>query len=839
MEPLTRPPEPIQTPGGISLKRYLLRLYLLTALPLLLLAGWLAYDNVTSTKAAQDLQAQSIASNFAQAMDQKLQARINALTAFAQSTRLDSPDQRSELYQEANALKTQLGMDFVVLDATPPYAMQINTLAPWGSTLPPIPKPKGFQAVPAALQTLRPAVGDAVTSAITQRTVVVVAVASVRNGRATHAVVSPVEVSTFQSFLDEFALPPGWALTLADGSGQPLAQRKPANFDPATDQGVAGEVVVPSTITQWAVKLQIPSDERLPPLLATGGALGLLLLITTGMGVFVGWSGSRRLHTAMASLTQINPATDELDIHEVREARTLLDETVKHDQASEARFQSLFQNSPIGMRLTDRQGKIMAQNAEFEALFGYTMADVPDLSVWMERAYPNPEDRQRVARIWGMPNDEQQLGRRALRSGEFHITAKDGQIKVVQVLGILLPDGMLSSFVDLTDKRMTESRLRLWADAFQYAELDLAIGDATTDTVLAVNPAFARSRGYSPEELLGMPTSRIQPPESHARIKEQLSQLQERPHFTLECEHFRKDGSRFPVLLDITVVHDAQGKPLARLVYAIDLTERNRAEAEIRALHDTLERRVTERTAQLTQANQELDSFAYTVSHDLRAPLRAMDGFLHLLREEHGAQLPADAQNHLDKIGSAIMRMKNLIEGILTLTHSARHDLAVSPVNLSELVQRRLGELAAAEPERSVRIEVQPGLIVEGDTRMLDVVVSNLVSNAWKYTGKTARPNVRFFAQERQGVTWFCLVDNGAGFDPKHAGKLFQPFQRMHRHEEFPGIGIGLATVLRVIQRHGGQIEAEAQPGEGAVFRFTLHPGAAATPHGPPHQSPE
>ena len=296
-------------------------------------------------------------------------------------------------------------------------------------------------------------------------------------------------------------------------------------------------------------------------------------------------------------------------------------------------------------------------------------------------------------------------------------------------------------------------------------------------------------------------------------------------HFTMESEHIRKDGSRFPVLLDVTVVRDAQGGPVSRLVYATDLTERKRIEAEIHALHGNLERRVVERTAQLSQANQELDSFAYTVSHDLRAPLRAMDGFLHLLREEHGDQLPADAQAHLDKISAAILRMKNLIEGILTLTHSARHELQLAPVDLSDLVSKHLNELASAEPCAPARIDVQPHVVATGDARMLDVVVSNLVGNAWKYTAKT-QARASAFSRQQKAKPGTALADNGAGFDPSHAEKLFQPFQRMHRHDEFPGIGIGLATVQRIIQRHGGQIEAEGQPGRARRFRFTLNPSA-------------
>jgi light-regulated signal transduction histidine kinase (bacteriophytochrome) len=171
--------------------------------------------------------------------------------------------------------------------------------------------------------------------------------------------------------------------------------------------------------------------------------------------------------------------------------------------------------------------------------------------------------------------------------------------------------------------------------------------------------------------------------------------------------------------------------------------------------------------------------------------------------------------------------MKNLIEGILTLTHSARHDLQLAPVDLSDMVLKQLKELASADPSHPARIDVQPHVVAAGDARMLEVVVSNLVGNAWKYTAKTQAPSIRFYTRQHNGETWYCLADNGAGFDPSHAEKLFQPFQRMHRHDEFPGIGIGLATVQRIILRHGGQIEAQASPGQGAVFRFTLNPSAS------------
>jgi signal transduction histidine kinase len=326
--------------------------------------------------------------------------------------------------------------------------------------------------------------------------------------------------------------------------------------------------------------------------------------------------------------------------------------------------------------------------------------------------------------------------------------------------------------------------------------------------------------------MTGMHVSLLLPPEHREHMEAGLLERQHLTHFEYTGEHQRKDGTRFPVTVQSTVSRDESGRAISRLTYTIDLTERQRAEAEIRALQASLEQRVTERTAQLSQANLELNSFAYTVSHDLRSPLRAMDGFLHLLREESGGQLSGEAQAHLDKIGNAIVRMKNLIEGILTLTHSARHDLQLELVNLSDTVSRTLRDCANAEPDRQIHFEVQPDIIATADARMLEVVVSNLVGNAWKYTAKTASPSIRFFSEFQDGETWYCIEDNGAGFDATYADKLFQPFQRLHKSQEFPGIGIGLATVQRVILRHGGRIEAVSTPGQGATFRFTLNPTA-------------
>ncbi len=245
--------------------------------------------------------------------------------------------------------------------------------------------------------------------------------------------------------------------------------------------------------------------------------------------------------------------------------------------------------------------------------------------------------------------------------------------------------------------------------------------------------------------------------------------------------------------------------------------------------HEKLERIVAERTAELQAANRELDDFAGAVSHDLRAPLRAMSGFSQALIEDFGEQFPDDARNYLDQIGVASGRMGKLIDGLLTLSRSTRVALNREVIDLSAMAQTILTELARVDPQRQVTSEIAPEIAVRGDPAMLESVMRNLLGNAWKYTVRTPDPVIRMLAQRQDGTDFICVSDNGAGFDMAHANRLFQPFQRLHRQDEFPGIGIGLATVQRIVLRHGGLIKANGKPGEGATFCFSLSPAGTAS----------
>jgi PAS domain S-box-containing protein len=286
--------------------------------------------------------------------------------------------------------------------------------------------------------------------------------------------------------------------------------------------------------------------------------------------------------------------------------------------------------------------------------------------------------------------------------------------------------------------------------------------------------------------------------------------------------YVRPDGARQWLRWEIHPWRTAEGAVGGIVIFAENMTRYHDALEEIRSLNAALEARVEQRTAELRAANEELESFSYAVAHDLRAPLRAMGGFASALLEDHGAQLLPDAKAHLNEIIVASSRMGELIDGLLALSRATHGEIRAEAIDLSALAGRLLWEIAQRDPSRRVATVVEKDMSFTGDPRMIDIALRNLLDNAWKYTAKTPEPEIRVYSERRRGKLWFCVADNGAGFNAAYADKLFQPFQRLHRTDEFPGIGIGLATVQRVVRRLGGEIEASGAPGAGATFAFTV-----------------
>jgi PAS domain S-box-containing protein len=253
-----------------------------------------------------------------------------------------------------------------------------------------------------------------------------------------------------------------------------------------------------------------------------------------------------------------------------------------------------------------------------------------------------------------------------------------------------------------------------------------------------------------------------------------------------------------------------------------DITVRKEAEQTQRNLNRELETRVRVRTAELEASNRELEAFSYSVSHDLRAPLRAIDGFAQIVAEDYAPRLDDIGREYLQRIRVATQRMARLIDDLIDLARLTRQSMRREQVNLSQLVDQILGELHQENPERCVETSVEPGLIVAADRALMRVALDNLLRNAWKFTNRREVAQIRFHAEMRDRQIVYCVSDNGAGFDMSFASKLFLPFHRLHGVSEFDGTGIGLATVQRVIQRHEGKVWAESTPDEGASFFFTL-----------------
>lgn len=256
-----------------------------------------------------------------------------------------------------------------------------------------------------------------------------------------------------------------------------------------------------------------------------------------------------------------------------------------------------------------------------------------------------------------------------------------------------------------------------------------------------------------------------------------------------------------------------------------EIVARTKAEEAIRELNLQLEERVRRRTAELKATNAELESFAYSVSHDLRAPLRAINGFSDALSEDFGDELNDEAKRYLDRIQHNSARMSELIDALLDLSRVTRHKMEVRDVDLTASAATIVRELRAVSPDRAVQFTASTGLVARGDPRLLRLAIENLLANAWKFTGLQERPEISFQSAQRNGDVVYCVKDNGVGFSMEYAGKLFGAFQRLHSEEEFEGTGIGLATVHRIISRHHGKIWCEAEEGRGAAFYFTLGGG--------------
>ncbi len=338
-------------------------------------------------------------------------------------------------------------------------------------------------------------------------------------------------------------------------------------------------------------------------------------------------------------------------------------------------------------------------------------------------------------------------------------------------------------------------------------------------TIEYVNSKFRELTGFSDAEIIGQGLRLLQADPGSVDIETQLRDIVKNGlEWRGEEQSRKKSGEIYWEAVSISPIIDSNGNPSNFVVVKEDISARKLVEARI----ETLNTNLAARAAELEEVNQELEAFSYTISHDLRSPLTAISGFSQLLRDIYSARLDDEAKEYLLAINDEALRMNQLIATMLNFSRLGRQELHLDLVDLSNIAHAVVADLQRKEPDRSVSVEISDGLQCTGDPALLRVVLENLLGNAWKYTGRTSAAKIEFAQFDDEADPAFYIRDNGAGFDMAQGDKLFLPFQRLHLTDEFTGHGIGLATVERIIKRHGGKVWAEGEKDKGATFYFSI-----------------
>lgn len=492
-------------------------------------------------------------------------------------------------------------------------------------------------------------------------------------------------------------------------------------------------------------------------------------------------------------------------------------------EENKRKLEDTFEQGATGMAHSHIDGRWIRVNQTYCDIVGYTKEEMVSMHF---RDFTHPQD---------LAIDMEQL-QRTLDGEITHYSFEKRYIhKLGHVVWVYLtlslvrteagePDYLIAVVQDITTRKATEEALRTSEQLLRQAHKMAGLASWQADVSTRRFTTLAQSHGvlhlpsseFTDEELLARTH-----PEDRSLVLQRWADAVKGPlKYDIEYRmNFDGEDRWFSVQAEFE--RNAQGRAVRALGVTQDVTERKRNEMEIQRLNASLEQRIRLRTQALEAAYEELESYSYAVAHDLRSPLRIINGFAQALREDNPS-MDAESQVHLERIMGASKKMGELIDGLLTLSQFARGELRREPVDISALATRLLEEFSATDRQRQVQWRVDPGLQAMGDPPLIDALMQNLLHNAWKYTEQTPLASVRVYAQRREGKTWFCVSDNGAGFDMARAAKLFQPFQRLHMPNEFSGLGIGLATARRIVQRHGGEMQAEAEPGKGATFRFTL-----------------
>jgi PAS domain S-box-containing protein len=503
-------------------------------------------------------------------------------------------------------------------------------------------------------------------------------------------------------------------------------------------------------------------------------------------------------------------------------------------QESEALLRAIIDHEPECVKVVSPEGRLLEMNP---AGIRMIEADSPE-QVLHRKIFPlivkehRDAFRSLLAKVLQGESGELEFGITGLkgtrRTLETHATPLHNAAgEIIALLGITR---------DITVRKQMESQLRLLeASVVQLNDaLIITEADALDDReprIVFVNEAAERLTGYTRAELIGRTSRMFQSPKTdRAGLDRIATALRERKSVHAELINHTKAGTEYWSEVNITPVESDTGEVSHFVAIERDITARKAAEAEISRLNSELEQRVSERTAELQAVNQELEAFSYSVSHDLRAPLRHLTGFAELLQKNDHAKLDDRARRHLTFISESAVRMGQLIDDLLAFSRSGRTEFRKVPVNLEALVQEVIQSLRPGTRGRRIVWQMAPLPVVHADANLLRAVLTNLLANALKFTQPRAEATIQIGCTENEHEHIFFIRDNGVGFDMQYVEKLFGVFQRLHAQEEFEGTGIGLANVRRIVSRHGGRTWAESVLNEGATFYFSL-PKPTETKH--------
>lgn len=492
--------------------------------------------------------------------------------------------------------------------------------------------------------------------------------------------------------------------------------------------------------------------------------------------------------------------------------------------------------SPIGMLMLDREMRYIAVNPALaainglpvEAHTGRTVEEiVPKLAPVLTPLYRRVLDGGESLRNLEISGEVPRFpgAQRWYFTSFFPIHGEDNQ-----------PFAMGGIVMDITERKQMEERLKSREATLAQAQKIGLMGSWEWDI-----PANVLKWSEELYAIYGLDSQHVQasqelffqivPEMEHATLRHKMETAFREGMLFIDAEYsiMLSDGTRRLIHGRAQVFRDENDQPLRLVGVEQDVTEHRRselalveAEQRLKALNEELEQRVEQRTRQLEAANKELEAFSYSVSHDLRAPLRSVDGFSQILLRDHAEKLDETGRDYLQRVARAGKRMGELIDDLLQLSRVGRSELKRETIDLSRLVCSVGREIKSTDPQRQVEWVIQPGVTVEADGRLMRTMLENLLRNAWKFSAKKADARIEFGTVEQEGEKVLFVRDNGAGFDMQYAHKLFGAFQRLHRGEEFEGTGIGLAIVQRIINHHGGRIRAESAPERGATFYFTI-----------------